>query len=464
MSLLYFLSLFLTIISQTLYLLTGRHPYDPNILHPRKLWEVLLDHELIFWLQSQQAANILSTDTREFLLWILDEDTKERPSMDDIVNHPWLQTEDRRSYQKQPQFSKDPNVRGKTFRQLPYIEDKLVREMAQKGYAIEYLIGKGGYGAVYMASKLDFETGDRTPVAMKVIGGLNKRSERKYLMSHRFRTEMKIMETVEHPNLVKVFDVFREKTRKQANHAMEKSVFIFMELADSDLHRLIMVQKFIGEEQLRAIMSQILTGLECLHSMRIAHRDIKPPNILIFGNVAKLTDYSLVREVGNNPISISLVGTSGYRAPEILLENKSVGNILKVDIWAMGITVFQCLTGKRPDWKPEEVARKNILEQELMGEEDNEAPFMAEYEKMIQQVLNLQKSDEVRQFILSMLQFDPKDRPSATEARNDPWFNEAPLPRSRARTPVFDYDGNENARPWMSDNPIRGNDHSGMSI
>ena len=124
--------------------------------------------------------------------------------MEEIARHPWLQTGHPSDYLNQPQFSKEPEVFGKTFGQLPYVNEKIVAEMARKGYAIEYVIGEGGFGAVYRASKLDFKTGQRTPVAMKVISGLSKKTRRKYLMSHRFRTEMKVMETFEHPNLVKV--------------------------------------------------------------------------------------------------------------------------------------------------------------------------------------------------------------------------------------------------------------------
>ena len=371
--------------------------------------------------------------------------------MEEIARHPWLQTGNPSDYLNKPQFSNEPEVYGKTFGQLPYVNEKLVAEMARKGYAIEYLIGQGGFGAVYKASKIDLQTGHRTPVAMKVISGLNKASRRSYLMGHRFKTEMKVMETFEHPNLVKVtirillmiilsntiakqvFDVFKEKSRPQHSNTLEKRVFIFMELADSDLHRLISLRKNIPEDELKPIILQVLIGLEYLHSMRVAHRDIKPENILLFGKVAKVTDYSLVREVGNNPISLSGVGTPGYRAPELLLWTP-IGDIFKVDIWALGITIFKSLTGARPNWKPDKLAKQINAAAREAGTPADLTLFMQEHDKMLAQVMDLEKSQEVRHLLFSMLEFDPRNRPSATETKDDYWFEEAALPEARSRS------------------------------
>ena len=236
---------------------------------------------------------------------------------------------------------------------------------------------------------------------------------------------------------------------------MEKRVFIFMELADSDLHHLISVRKSIPENDLKPIMLQALIGLEYLHSMRVAHRDIKPANILLFGDVAKLTDYSLVREVGPDPVSLSGVGTRGYRAPELLMWNKIIGDIFKVDIWSLGITMFQSLTGARPDWRPEQVAQQAQQAARYARREEDPTPFVNEYDKMISQVMGIQKSPHVRQLMLFMLQFNPNNRPSANEAKSEPWFTEVAPPESRARTPGFDHDRSL-ARQWRSDDPSQG--------
>ena len=361
---------------------------------------------------------------------MLIDDPDQRPTMDQVAFHPWLQTDSPRSIQNLPQYSHVPEVYGKTFGQLPFISDReeLVKVMAEKGYPIQFLIGKGAYGAVYRGSKLDLRTLKRTPVALKVVGGFNKRAQKENLMSHRFRTELKVMETFEHPNLVTIYDVFREKTRPHLKHTMEKRVFIFMELADSDLARVIQVRKFITEQDLKPIIRQVLKGLGYLHAMKVAHRDVKPANILIFpNNVAKLTDYSFVREVSSTPISITGVGTPGYRAPEILLENKTLGNIFKVDIWALGITIYECLMGQLPDWEPEYAARQG-RERKRLPTGENPAPFRKEYNELMAEVLDCQKSDEVTTLMHSMLQFDPNSRPAADGALNNQWFQGVSTP------------------------------------
>jgi serine/threonine protein kinase len=96
------------------------------------------------------------------------------------------------------------------------------------------------------------------------------------------------------------------------------------------------------------IFSQILDALQFAHSQGIIHRDIKPSNILLgHGDVAKLTDFGVAKVLGNKTMTArgTPVGTYAYMSPEAVKGKKQV---TQSDIYSLGITLFEMLTGKLP--------------------------------------------------------------------------------------------------------------------
>lgn len=78
--------------------------------------------------------------------------------------------------------------------------------------------------------------------------------------------------------------------------------------------------KSLGEEAIRFILGCVILGLEYLHEKKIIYRDLKPENLLIFGNgYVKLTDFGLARELKENEGTKTLAGTTVYYAPEMVL-------------------------------------------------------------------------------------------------------------------------------------------------
>lgn len=131
----------------TFFLLTATHPFKPIHAPCRSLLQAHRDNYLI---ETITAHPTISNDSKEFLLWILQTQQYQRPTMEQIVKHPWLKNEDKTSPHLRPLLSSDPEIYGRTFRQVRgYINDDLVAEMAEEGFMIEYLLGEGGFGAVY---------------------------------------------------------------------------------------------------------------------------------------------------------------------------------------------------------------------------------------------------------------------------------------------------------------------------
>lgn len=197
-----------------------------------------------------------------------------------------------------------------------------------------------------------------------------------------------------------------------------------MELAETDLYDLVFSKPpyVIGEAELKPLMKQVVNGLEFLHDNHVAHRDIKPENILIHGryqDIAKLTDYSLVREADAGTISTSYLGTPGFMAPEIVLgpfADFSSFDVFKLDIWALGITIYRSLTNTELNYKVEDAA---VLAREL----NRLPPYTDEYNKMMVHVGACGLSWSCSNLIAAMLQLYRYDRANIKQVKGHPWFN-----------------------------------------
>ena len=290
--------------------------------------------------------------------------------------------------------------------------------MAAAGYAVGALIGKGNYGAVYAGTnKVRYDGGGHAfvPVAMKVMSGFN-RSWRNRIM--RYPTELRVLSRLQHPNLVHVYDVFQEANTHGRN--WERRVFIWMERSKCDLARMAAesTDNRLIESAVSNYMAHALTGLDFLHGQRIAHRDIKPANILAFdtidGPIAKITDFSLIRETDHNTLTQSRVCTPGYRSPACII---GWYNPFKLDVFSMGISIFELLIGKKPDWKCD-VFRTG---EELVAECGKLHAEINHYFANYPAVLELLRDQ--------MLTLRDEDRWTVTQVRTNPWFpNVSALP------------------------------------
>ncbi len=197
-------------------------------------------------------------------------------------------------------------------------------------YEILEKIGTGGMSDVYKAKchKLN------RFVAVKVLK--QEFSENANFVS-KFRVEAQAAAGLMHPNIVNVYDVGEEN----GIH------YIVMELVEGiTLKKYIEKKARLSYKEAVSIAIQVSMGIEAAHNNHIIHRDIKPQNIIISkeGKV-KVTDFGIAKAATSNTITSNVMGSVHYTSPE---QARGGYSDEKSDIYSLGITLFEMLTGRVP--------------------------------------------------------------------------------------------------------------------
>ncbi len=170
----------------------------------------------------------------------------------------------------------------------------------------------------------------------------------------KFRVEAQAAAGLSHPNIVNVFDVGEDRGAS----------FIVMELVEGiTLKTYISKKGKLSPREASSIMLQVAAGLEAAHNNGIIHRDVKPQNIIIsLDGKAKIADFGIARAASANTITSSAMGSVHYCAPE---QTRGGYSDSKSDIYALGITMYEMLTGHVPfdGDSTVEVALKHLQEE-----------------------------------------------------------------------------------------------------
>ncbi len=197
-------------------------------------------------------------------------------------------------------------------------------------YEILEKIGTGGMSDVYKAKDHKLNRF----VAVKVLK--QEFSENANFVS-KFRIEAQAAAGLMHPNIVNVYDVGEEGE----NH------YIVMELVDGiTLKKYIEKKARLSVKEAVSIAIQVSMGIEAAHNNHIIHRDIKPQNIIISkeGKV-KVTDFGIAKAATSNTITSNVMGSVHYTSPE---QARGGYSDEKSDIYSLGVTMFEMLTGRVP--------------------------------------------------------------------------------------------------------------------
>ena len=197
-------------------------------------------------------------------------------------------------------------------------------------YEIIEKIGTGGMSDVYRAKDHKLNRF----VAIKVLK--QEFSENSDFVS-KFRVEAQAAAGLMHPNIVNVYDVGEE----QEFH------YIVMELVEGiTLKKYIEKKARLSVKEAISIAIQVAMGIEAAHNNHIIHRDIKPQNIIISkeGKV-KVTDFGIAKAATSNTITSNVMGSVHYTSPEQVRGGFSDE---KSDIYSLGITLYEMLTGRVP--------------------------------------------------------------------------------------------------------------------
>lgn len=198
-------------------------------------------------------------------------------------------------------------------------------------YEVLEVLGRGGMGTVYKGYQPSVER----YVAIKVLPphpGLDEQ----YIQ--RFQLEARTIGNLQHPHILSLYDY----------GAQDDILYLVMAYADGGTLEAMIDEGTIPPRETERILRQIASALDYAHRRGVIHRDIKPANILLDSeNNVLLADFGVVKMMSaeTNLTGTSIVGTPAYMSPE-QGQGKPVDG--RADIYALGVMVFEMLTGKQP--------------------------------------------------------------------------------------------------------------------
>lgn len=207
-------------------------------------------------------------------------------------------------------------------------------------YRIERVIGSGGMGTVYEATCLE----SQQPVALKL---LHRRYKSREKALERFHQEAHLASLIAHKNVCEVID--HGTTEDGAPY------LVMPMLKGRSLAELLATKTSHSIDQLIDIVCQTLSALEAAHKKNVVHRDLKPDNIFVIEtsgheNFVKLLDFGISKVIEQSAIDLTttgmVLGTAYYLAPERAKGIREIDH--RVDIYAMGVILYEILTGQRP--------------------------------------------------------------------------------------------------------------------
>jgi len=220
---------------------------------------------------------------------------------------------------------------------LNEINKELLQEEALKNgkYTALSILGKGTFGVVYRAKE---EKSDDFIAIKRVF------QDKKYK-----NRELDILKELNHPNIISLKHFFYTKVENGQN-GLEIYLNCVMDYFPQTLAR-ILSTNFQSRKQLEPFIAklyayQMLSSLKYLHSKNIAHRDIKPQNILVNpkNNKIKLCDFGSAKKIEQGQKSIAYICSRFYRAPELIFG--ATDYTCQIDVWSMGCVITELVLGR----------------------------------------------------------------------------------------------------------------------
>ncbi len=244
-------------------------------------------------------------------------------------------------------------------------------------YLLLEKLGQGGMGEVFLARNKDNEL-----VAIKLLVAPEDKKRKELLP--RFEREMRLLVSLDHPNIVRVLD---------SGVANGRPFFVMEYVPRGNLREHMTPGLPFALQTVREILVGVLSGLKALEAKQIVHRDLKPENVLVGeeGGV-KITDFGISAaetEVGQLTSTAQILGTFDYMSPE---QRARLPVDTRSDQFSLAVMVYELLTGKRPlgNFKPaSEVNRQlhpvidGVLARALREDPDDRYPCVSEFAEAI---------------------------------------------------------------------------------
>lgn len=209
-------------------------------------------------------------------------------------------------------------------------------------YEVLGVLGRGGMGLVYRAH--DRELGEEVAVKMLHLGAMGADDSAVV----RFKNEIRLARRISHRNVVRTHDLGES----------DGAYFVTMELVRGiTVRELLETRGTLSVSSTLAIARQLVEALAVAHEAGIIHRDVKPENALLDGEgVLKVMDFGIARlaqHSTNATMAGMILGTPAYMSPEQLLGEEIDA---RADLYAVGVLMYECLTGVAPFTAPSAVA------------------------------------------------------------------------------------------------------------
>ncbi|XP_021760494.1 mitogen-activated protein kinase kinase kinase 1-like [Chenopodium quinoa] len=248
-------------------------------------------------------------------------------------------------------------------------------------------LGRGSFGTVYEGISCEGFF-----FAVKEVSLLEQGSQGRQSI-YQLEQEIELLSQFEHENIV----------RYLGTETADSKLYIFLELVTQGSLAKLYQQYRLRDSHVSNYTRQILLGLKYLHDKNVVHRDIKSGNILVASDgTVKLADFGLAKATRLNDLK-SCKGTAFWMAPEVV-NQKNKGYGLPADIWSLGCTVLEMLTGHVPYYPLE-------FMQALFKIGNGEAPPIPDT-----------LSKDARDFIQQCLRVNPNNRPTAAELLEHPFL------------------------------------------
>mmetsp|Transcript_43543 Transcript_43543/g.51255 ORF Transcript_43543/g.51255 Transcript_43543/m.51255 type:complete len:304 (-) Transcript_43543:58-969(-) len=273
-------------------------------------------------------------------------------------------------------------------------------------YIVKQTLGKGGFATVKLAEHN--ETG--VEYAIKFM----RRDRHNASVLRAFQEEVSVMAEIDHENTIRMFDYSDDATYTLPDGRSMPVYYIALEYAAcGELFDVVVSSGKFNEKFARHFFHQLIEGTGYLHGKGIVHRDIKPENILLNDNFnLKLTDYGFAT---HDETSSTKQGTVAYLAPEVFV--RSEFETRPLDIFAAGVVLFIMIKGA-PPFNAAKVDDRlySVLCQ-------NSSQFWALHSRRVEGTF----SDEFKELIESMLDYDSERRITVEGIKMSSWYN-GPLP------------------------------------
>ncbi|XP_044278519.1 mitogen-activated protein kinase 7 isoform X1 [Varanus komodoensis] len=312
-------------------------------------------------------------------------------------------------------------------------------------YEVIETIGTGAYGVVSSARRKD--TGQQ--VAIKKIPNAFD----VVMNAKRTLRELKILKHFKHDNIIAIKDILKPSVP----YAEFKSVYVVLDLMESDLHQIIHSSQPLTLEHVRYFLYQLLRGLKYIHSANVIHRDLKPSNLLINENCElKIGDFGMARGLCTKPdeykyFMTEYVATRWYRAPELMLSLHEYTQA--IDMWSVGC-IFAEMLGRKQLFPGKNYIHQLQLIITVLGTPPAKVVHSIGADRVRAYIQSLpsrqpvpweslyQDADRKALVLLSkMLRFDPRERISVGEALSSPFLAKYHDPDDEPDCiPAFDFD------------------------